>query len=158
MIINFFRNIKWVFKNIHTFRKHLYHWRPWDCSYNIDMFADALEETGRHMKKQDRFISSHTNANRCIFAAKQLRRVYSFKYWHQKQFSAYNNLTKGSQIVCLDTPGSELSELKVIYKTNNKELHRKLLKHVMCKQDEIEKAAKTDAWLYINKYIDRWWV
>jgi hypothetical protein len=43
---SFFRyDIKRFLKNFWYFRKHLYEFRPWDYSYNLNIFAASLEKT-----------------------------------------------------------------------------------------------------------------
>lgn len=45
-IWNFIKyDIKWFFKNLKSFRKDIYRFRPWDWRFNLDIFKTSLEQT-----------------------------------------------------------------------------------------------------------------
>lgn len=44
-------DMKWFFRNIWKFVKLAYHWRPWDYSYQIDLFKFGLTELADYMDR-----------------------------------------------------------------------------------------------------------
>lgn len=139
-------------KNTKFLFKHIINMRPWDSSFNIDLFVHSLEYTA-HGLKNGHSILSERLYRRCLTAAGLLDRAYHFEVYNDKSYMNWFKRNPRSFVKLDNSRYSQLvstSKDPVEYSDNMyKIIHRRL--------DKQEKRMKKEAWEYLHKYIEHCW-
>jgi len=75
--MDFYYNLKSFLKNLPWMLKAAWEFRPWDSSYNIELFCKSLEVTAESIKNNANHVGADKTYRRCLIAAKQLRSAYT---------------------------------------------------------------------------------
>lgn len=142
---NFFLNLKWMIPAAWKFR-------CWDSTYNIELFCKSLEITANTIKIHGNALNKEKYYRRCITAAGLLRQAYNY---HRALDPSLKSLMKNNPMNYLRS-NKGYSIAVHTYKTSE-EYYTKQFKLISKRLDKKEKDLKTNAWNYINKYIDQFW-
>lgn len=136
-------SVKYFFINLPFFVKQAWKWRSWDYTYQIELFADALERSARSIKHNDNHVGADKTYRRAMTAVGMLRKAYINPEF-DKSLWAY--LVKTSPLY-----------KNVSYDKHSKEWYNKLSDVIRKRADAWEKQRKDDAWKYVNKHIQKIW-
>ena len=149
-INTFYYNVKGFAKNLKTFLRFAWCWRPWDSQYTIDLLVELLKMQAKAMKNNDRHINTQKTVRRCYTAAGKLEKAYgrpmdrTLSYLVRKNPSDFR-------------PVSGNTYMFVQSYTTNKRIYDGMYTAAETRARQEEAAAKTEAWQYLNKYIEHFW-
>lgn len=142
----FLINLQWMIPAAWDFR-------PWDYTYNVQLFADSLEKTSECLI-DGHCLHGKRYGRRCLYASKMLKKFYiDDEYYHYDK--SYLNLQKNnpSDIEKFQNAGFKLTRKYKI----SEDYYIKMFKVINNRSKNKEKEQKEYVWKYINKYIHNWW-
>lgn len=134
-------NVKYFCANLPFFIKQAWKWRSWDYTYQIELFADALERSARSIKRNDNHVGADKTHRRAMTASGMLRKAYLDQEFDK---SLLQHLQKRNPLITRRD-------------ATNPEQEAKMFRIIRNRVDAWEKQRKDDAWKYVNKHIQKFW-
>jgi len=134
--------VKDLIERIKFFGNQIKEFRCWDSSYNINMFAESLILTGKHIRDKGNTVNHVKQGRKCMAAGGMLKKAYSHNMDH-----ALSNYYEGSCSTFnkLDD-GSRLYGWNIEYQTANQERLEKMMKIASKRNQVNEIQRQVDAW------------
>jgi hypothetical protein len=143
-------DIKRFVKNIPFAMRVAWKFRPWDYSFNVELFADSLIETARVLHKHGNAVNSEKYSRRAYAMAGYLKTAYELNDKQQPDKALHYYYSKGYYSTLFRSFGSEEARAKV-------DKLKPLVDFALDRESKMEKARKEEAWKYVHKYIEHLW-
>lgn len=146
-------------RNLPFFIKAAWRFKPWDYTFNVELFAESLEYSSKKIEKYGWAVRAKQIARRGYTMSGYLKQAYlgevhdgTYEYMTKK------NPLKFIREKTINKNGFEYTACKLTrnYKTKQ-ELCDELLKRAEKRVGRIEKERKEYAWKYVTKYIEHLW-
>lgn len=70
------RNIKELITRVELFGRAMMEFRFWDTQFNVELFADTLIETGKHIRDHGHCVNNEKRGRECMAAGGMLKKAY----------------------------------------------------------------------------------
>ena len=146
----FYYSCKGFARNVLTFCKLAWVWRPWDSHYTIEALIVLLKKQAQHIKENDNHVGAQRTARRCYTAAGMLDKAYNRDIDKTIHYLLDKNPWNTGKAK------SGMYTMETTYVTDKK-TYDCMYKIARERSDREEKAAKKEAWEYLHKYIEHFW-
>lgn len=137
-------------RNLPTFIKLAWMWRPWDSGYTINVLTHLLRRQAKSIIKNDNHVGAQRNARRCYTAAGKLEKAYSYDV--DKTISYLLSKNKW----CSKPLNNGMYRVETNYVTD-KRIYDGMYAAARKRTKIAEARAKKEAWEYLCKYIEHFW-
>lgn len=168
----FRRGVPNFFKNLWFFRKELWNFRPWDYSYNLQIFARSLESTSNLLEfhgseiektknkkvekiKRAIYLLHRIKTDECILdAEKELGKLKNTDFFSREDTNEEREHNKKVFERAREIEELEYNELWTILKGQDYQEYRNL-----CNSKTTEEMSKNDVWgdWFDGSGIKGWW-